>query len=172
VGRADEVAKEPRGNALHLGAEPEVEPQPALEPERAPKPEPELQPSSQPRDSMLSSLARRTGLESFGELDGDALHLKAAPGLHPQLELEPELALEPEPEPNHLPSAHATRVAALSVPLFDIVEEKEEENEERARPIQHDGAVKRFAEPPRSVPIPHCFFTNSSSSHACAGRSA
>ena len=49
------------------------------------------------------------------------------------------------------------------MPLFDIVEEKEEENEERARPIQHDGAVKRFAEPPRSVPIPHCFFTNSSS---------
>ena len=106
------MAKEPRGNALHLGAEPEVEPQPALEPERAlePEPEPELQHSSyQPHDSMLSSSARRTGLESFEELHGDALHLNAPPVPQPQPELEPERALEPEPEPNRLRSAHELR---------------------------------------------------------------
>ena len=41
-------------------------------------------------------------LESFEEVDGDALHLKAAPVLEPRPELEPERAPEPEPDPNRL----------------------------------------------------------------------
>ena len=63
-------------------------------------------------------------LESFEEPGGDALHLKAAPELGLRPELEPERAPEPEPDPNRLPAATASK--PLSVPLFDVVEEKEE----------------------------------------------
>ena len=95
---------EPHDDALHLRAELEVEPQPALEPERAPEPEPEPEPSYQPR--LLFSFAAPESfevpdvLESFEKPGGDALQLKAE--VEPRPELEPERAPEPEPDPNRL----------------------------------------------------------------------
>ena len=105
---------EPHEDAVvHLRAELEVEP------------EPEPEPSYQPR--LLFSFAAPESfevphvLESFEEPGGDA-HLKAAPELELRPELEPERAPEPEPDPNREP-------AALSVALFDVVEEEKEKEE-------------------------------------------